>query len=71
MRSYLRALSRERFFWVLGPCVAALSLSGCDWGSNSTTASTPTYTVGGTITGLAAGQSVTLLDNGGDGLVVF
>jgi DNA-binding beta-propeller fold protein YncE len=29
-----------------------------------------THTVGGTVTGLAAGQSVTLLDNGGDNLTV-
>lgn len=31
---------------------------------------TPTFTVGGTVSGLTAGESVTLLDNGGDALTI-
>jgi uncharacterized repeat protein (TIGR03803 family) len=44
-------------------------------GSNNVTdivvsCATPSYTVGGTVSGLTAGESVTLLDNGGDALTI-
>ncbi len=51
----------------------SLGLTACGGGSSSTPISTiisvpapATYTVGGNVSGLAAGQSVTLLDNSGD-----
>ena len=44
-----------------------LTLSACGGGGGS--GATPsTYTIGGTLSGLAAGQSVSLLNNGGDAL---
>ncbi len=42
-------------------CAAILILAGCNSAS---------YTVGGTVTGLSTGESVTLLDNGGEALIV-
>lgn len=51
-----------------------LGLTACGGGSSSNQTTTPpppsTYTIGGNVTGLASGQSVTLQDNGGDNLVV-
>ncbi|MBU6512584.1 MAG: beta-propeller fold lactonase family protein [Betaproteobacteria bacterium] len=48
--------------------------SGTDVAANvndvSVSCSTSSYTVGGTVSGLAAGQTLTLLDNGGDALTV-
>lgn len=58
-------------------CMAALSLSGCGGGGGSGTtvssrASPPctACSVSGTVSGLNAGESVTLLNNGGDELIV-
>lgn len=49
----------------------SITLSACGGGGSSSSGSTPTtYTVGGTLTGLASGASVSLLDNGGDALAV-
>ncbi|CAJ0783523.1 beta-propeller fold lactonase family protein [Ralstonia chuxiongensis] len=42
-----------------------------DVNSVQVTCSTDTYTVGGTVTGLASGQQVTLLNNGADPLTMF
>jgi len=42
-------------------CAATLILAGCNSAS---------YTVGGTVSGLSADESVTLLDNGGEALIV-
>ena len=52
----------------------ALVLGGCDCGcgsSGSASSSGVGYTVSGTLSGLAAGQTLTLLDNGTDSLAVL
>lgn len=48
--------------------IATLALTGCGGGSGSGSSGPTTYTLGGTLSGLAAGQSVSLQDNGGDTL---
>ena len=48
-------------------CIATQALIGCGGGSSSG-GQTITYTLGGTLAGLAANQSVSLQDNGGDTL---
>ncbi|VAX30946.1 hypothetical protein MNBD_NITROSPIRAE02-1281, partial [hydrothermal vent metagenome] len=45
----------------------AVVLAGCGCGIGST----PTYTVGGTVTGLASGKFVVLQNNGGDDLTIM
>jgi N-acetylneuraminic acid mutarotase len=50
-----------------------LLLTACGGGGGSTTPPPPppaTYSIGGTLTGLASGNSITLSDNGGDNLTV-
>jgi len=52
-----------------------LALAGCGGGSSSSPPPPPpppatSYTVGGNVSGLAANESVTLLNNGGDALIV-
>ena len=49
--------------------VMVLAVAGCGGGS-SPSSSNPTYTVGGTVSGLNANESVTLLNNGGDAQTV-
>lgn len=49
--------------------VIGFMLGGCSSSSTSGT-TTPTYTVGGTVTGLISGTQLTLLDNGGNALAV-
>ncbi len=49
--------------------VIGFMLGGCSSSSTSGT-TTPTYTVGGTVTGLTSGTQLTLLDNGGNALAV-
>src|SRR5262249_6317526 len=56
--SRMRNLSGVAFFF----CAIALTACG---GS-----STPTYTVGGSVTGLADGRSIVLMNNGGDSITV-
>jgi uncharacterized repeat protein (TIGR03803 family) len=70
--SGLRALTAIFSLMLLG------ALSGCHWdlfGSDSSdsapAAPAATYTVGGTVSGLASGASFTLLDNGADSLSVI
>jgi len=51
--------------------VAALAaLAACGGGSSGPSTPPATYTVGGTVSGIDAGQSVILRDNGGDDLTV-
>ncbi len=64
-----------RYIIFLPVLVLSLLLAGCGGGGGSgggTTSPTaaPTYWVGGSVTGLPAGQSVTLLDNGVSGVDV-
>ena len=50
-------------------CALIANLDGCDlWGSDAAdhASEAPTYTVGGTVAGLAAGATLTLLDNNSD-----
>jgi 6-phosphogluconolactonase (cycloisomerase 2 family) len=58
--------------WAL---MLALALGGCNCGCGSSggsgSASAAGYTIGGTLSGLAAGQSLTLLDNGTDSLALL
>ena len=53
---------------------ASMLLTACGGGGSysggSGTTSTPMYSVGGTVSGLAAGKTVVLQDNGGDNLSV-
>jgi uncharacterized repeat protein (TIGR03803 family) len=49
--------------------MAALGLAGCG-GGTSPSPSSSTYTLGGTVSGLSTGESLILLDNGGDALTV-
>jgi len=55
-------------------CVAVVASIGCGGGSNSSGGSTSggstTYTLGGTLTGIGADQSVSLQDNGADSLTL-
>lgn len=61
----MKKLAHQPFLPVVLASVAALA--GCGGGGNSTP---PTYTIGGSVAGLASGESVVLLDNGGDALTV-
>lgn len=74
-------MPRSSIQWMLAPAfAAALALGGCggsssggSGGGSSNSGGTgpaPTYTVGGSVTGLASGQSVALLDNGGSALTL-
>jgi hypothetical protein len=47
-------------------CLVAISLSACHGDGRGT--GQPTYTIGGTLSGLGGGQQVTLHDNGSDAL---
>ena len=51
-------------------CIGVLLLAGCGQGGPGSGAATPcaACSVGGTVTGLSANESVTLLNNGGDSL---
>ncbi|MGB8031359.1 MAG: choice-of-anchor tandem repeat GloVer-containing protein [Terracidiphilus sp.] len=51
-------------------CVAMLALIGCGGGSSPSGGGETTYTLGGTLAGLGAAQSVRLEDNGGDTLTL-
>ena len=53
-----------------GSICLVLFLAACGGGSDSPPPPAATYTIGGTVTGLAAGQQVTLLNNGGNAKVV-
>jgi hypothetical protein len=55
--------------------VTTLALAGCGGGGGSSSTPPPpppatAYTVGGSVSGLTADESVTLLNNGGDALTV-
>ena len=61
----LHRVRRERLLtcWAL---LAALALGACGGGGGTP----PSYSIGGTVSGIDAGQSVILRDNGGDDLTV-
>ena len=61
MKCVCRNISRTIF-----PAVALAALTACGGGSFPT----PTYSIGGTVSGIDAGQSIVLQDNGGGGLTV-
>jgi YVTN family beta-propeller protein len=46
--------------------MASMCLAACGGGGGSGLAPSPTYTIGGTLSGLASGQQVVLADNGAD-----
>ncbi len=50
--------------------LSALALAACGGGGSSNTPPPGTYSVGGTVSNLVTGQSVTLANNGGDALTV-
>jgi 6-phosphogluconolactonase len=50
--------------------VIALGLVGCGGGGGGGGYTAATYTIGGTVTGLATGESVTLANNGADSMAV-
>ena len=64
----MRALAVSRTLVGLLAVITTVSVSAC--GSGSVAGAGATYTVGGTVTGLASGQSVTLLDNNVGSLAV-
>ena len=59
---------------ISGPSImilfAAILLSSCGGGGSPAGTPPPTYTVGGTLSGLASGSTVTLENNGGDALTL-
>lgn len=59
--------SANSVFWGL---ITALPLAACGGGGGDSPAATPTYSVSGTVNGLATGGSVTLQNNGGDSVTV-
>lgn len=66
-------MRRSFLHWALRLLVymTMLALVGCGGGSSSSAAPPPTtYAVGGNVSGLASGQSVTLVNNGADALTV-
>lgn len=66
----------SRVFRYVAVCLlcCAAAMTGCGGGSSSSSPppppSTTTYTVGGNISGLAPGQSATVVNNGGDALTL-
>ncbi len=75
MHTSTTVLWRTRPAWAATAMLAALLLgtAGCGGGGGGTGGGggpAPTYAVGGRLTGLGPGLSVTLLDNGGDALAV-
>ena len=48
----------------------ALGLVACGGGGGGSAPATPSYTIGGTLNGLDSGQSITLLDDGGDAMIL-
>ncbi len=66
----------HRHFLTLAPLTLALALALAGCGRSSSGSATPapptpkSYSVGGTVTGLSLGKSVTLQDNGGDDLTL-
>lgn len=65
---------KQLYVWILVPilaaCISILGGCGSGGGPSSGSGMPQTYTVGGSVTGLAAGESVGLLDNGSDALTV-
>jgi uncharacterized repeat protein (TIGR03803 family) len=68
----MKKLAHRAFYLMV--VAGAAALSGCGGGSTGTdpggSSPSQTYTIGGSVTGLAPGQSVVLLDDGGDTLTV-
>src|SRR4051812_33386398 len=68
-------IGRRALPWI-GSLILIPLLSGCDWNSHRHEATDgvpndpPTYTVGGVVSGLAAGVTLTLLDNTSDALEI-
>jgi 6-phosphogluconolactonase len=66
MKFLCRHIARVTF-----PALALVAITACDGGSSPTPQPPlPTYSIGGLVSGIDAGQSVTLQDNGGDDLTV-
>jgi len=63
-------VARDGLLMVVSGMVMALLLAGCGSDSNPSVAGTGGYSVGGTISGLISGESVTLQNNGGDDLAI-
>jgi hypothetical protein len=57
-------------FLLVSVAVALLSLSACGGGGSIGTPPPQTFTIGGTVSGLTAGTSVVLQNNGGNNLTV-
>ena len=66
----MRALAVSRTLVGLLAVITTVSMAACSNGSGTGAVTLPTYTIGGTLTGLASGQSVTLLDNNVNSLPV-
>ncbi len=68
VRPHIAMLARNRVMIAL--TLSAL-LAGCGSGvTNSTSSASVSHTIAGSVTGLSTGQSVTLLDNGGDAVSI-
>jgi hypothetical protein len=77
MKSTTTIPARQKYRSIFSSIVVSYVIAGCGGGgstSGDTTVPpvpvTPTYSVGGTVNGLASGQSVVLQNGSGDGLVV-
>ncbi|MBU6257838.1 MAG: hypothetical protein KGJ30_10995 [Burkholderiales bacterium] len=62
---------RTRATRLSGPCIALL-MTACGGGGSGTAPApaAPTYTIGGTVSGFSAGQSMVIADHGGDNLTL-
>jgi 6-phosphogluconolactonase (cycloisomerase 2 family) len=64
------ALVPSRARWLLVGAPLVLSLAACGGGGGGSGPGPTTYTIGGTLSGLLAGQQITLIDNGNDPLTL-
>jgi hypothetical protein len=60
----------QKCWYIVSSIVLSCVIAGCGGGGSTTPPVTPTYSVGGTLNGLASGQSVVLQNGSGDGVVV-
>lgn len=70
MKSSMANLARQKYTGIVSGIVLSCVIAGCGGGGSSTPPVPATYSVGGSVNGLANGRSVVLQNGGGDGLTV-